>query len=96
MSRHLFAAGRIKRGVRVFDMPIRRRETVSRSYPCPILECAEPDGVTVELHWDCGTDDLGVVEGWCAGNVVTHCGCTLTAREVEDMRERAEEESNGA
>lgn len=92
--RTLFAAGRIKRGVRVFDMPIRRPETVARSYTCPIPECAEPDGVTVELHWEPGIGELGILAGWVAGNVATHCGCTLTARETEDVRARAQEEAD--
>ena len=101
MSRTPFAAGRacgrLTEILTTAPFSGRGYEPVSmlRFYTCPIPECAEPDGVTVEMYWDRGWDSLGVGPQWRAGNVVVNCGCNLTAREVDSLRERAEDESNG-
>lgn len=101
MSRNLFAAERAQGNATEIrtNAPFSGKgyEPVSmlRSYTCPVPECAEPDGVTVDLHWEPGIGELGVLAGWVAGNVAPHCGCTLTAREMEELRSRAQDGANG-
>lgn len=96
MSRHLFVAGRIKRGVRVFDMPIRKHVSVQRTYNCTNPECAEPrEAITVSLRWEPGIGGIGLLAGWTAGDVVAHCGCVLAEHEVAALASRADAEANG-
>jgi hypothetical protein len=93
MSRTLFAAGRIDhQGVALSIRSPWRYAT----YPCANLDCPEPeDAITVELRWEPGIGEIGLLSGWTAGDVIAHCGCVLAEHEVAALAAKAEEESNG-